>query len=163
MKNRTEITKSRVAVSSFYGTFITNCCLHAQVAKLFFLWTNRISNGHGWGMHPTTAMPEPLRTNTVLRDYNNSPTIWLLRLDIIVYSEPPPARPACALFLPPRACLPTFTIVELLGSPYYKGVPLPRIPSVHKLSRYEVPQSPTVRTRICCATRYVFPREPINH
>jgi len=23
--------------------------------------------------------------------------------------------------------------VELLGSPYYKGVPLPRIPSVHKL------------------------------
>ena len=24
-------------------------------------------------------------------------------------------------------------IVELLGSPYYKGVPLPRIPSIHKL------------------------------
>ena len=28
---------------------------------------------------------------------------------------------------------PLIPIVELLGSPYYKGVPLPRIPSVHKL------------------------------
>ena len=55
------------------------------------------------------------------------------------------------------------TNVELLGSPYYKEVPLPRIPSVHKLSRYEVPHSPTVRTRVCWTTRYVFPRGPINH
>ena len=49
----------------------------------------------------------------------------------MVPTQHKPSTPLASSQILHRASL---CCVELLGSPYYKGVPFPRIPSIHKLS-----------------------------
>ena len=84
---------------------------------------------HALTMTTTSPSSERAAQYMIHHDKQDEVSLALLYIRINPYHLIPkttPKVPESLILISPQG-------VELLGSPYYKGVPLPRIPSVHKL------------------------------